>query len=227
MIINKPSILSFSRAGVLALFLSSCQQQSPPPQKNSEASNASIQEGPSLTPAQQTMVEMWDKHTASEFESKSLEATMATMTASPYVNHIPVMTGGRGREEVKHFYSTYFIPAQPNDVEIVPVSRTVGHDRIVDELIYKFTHTIDMPWLLPGIPPTGKRAELAIVVVVQFQDGKIAHEHIYWDQASLLVQLGLIDGTTLPAAGVEVARKLQDPNLPSNELIKRMGNINK
>lgn len=213
MLINKSSLLSFSTLGVLALFLSACTQQSPPPQENGDKST--------LTPAQQAMVEMWDKHTAAEFGSKSLEATMATMTAEPYVNHIPVMTGGKGLEAVKHFYSTYFIPAQPEDVEIVPVSRTVGHDRIVDELVYKFTHTIEMPWLLPGIPPTGKRAELAIVVVVQFQGDKIAHEHIYWDQASLLVQLGLIDGKNLPAAGVEVARKLLDPNLPSNDLIKR------
>ncbi len=126
---------------------------------------------------------------------------------------------------MKCHYGTYFIPAQPQDVEIVPVSRTVGHDRIVDELIYKFTHTIEMPWLLPGIPPTEKRAELAIVVVVQFQGEKIASEHIYWDQASLFVQIGLIDGKTLPAAGVEVARKLLDPSLPSNELIKRTGRI--
>jgi len=224
MIMNKPAILSFSALGVLALFLFSCTQQSPSHQKNSDESNMTKPKEPNLTPAQQAMVEMWDKHTASEFESKSLEATLATMTAEPYVNHIPVMTGGRGLEEVRHFYDTYFIPAQPQDVEIVPVSRTVGHDRIVDELIYKFTHTIDMPWLLPGIPPTGKRAELAIVVVVQFQSAKIAHEHIYWDQASLLVQLGLIDGKTLPVAGVEVARKLQDPSLPSNELIRRMAN---
>ena len=185
----------------------------------------STQEGVSLTPAQQAMVETWEKHMASEFEAKSLEATLETMTAEPYVNHAPVMTGGVGRKAVGDFYGTHFIPCQPDDVEIIPVSRTVGHDRIVDEIIFKFTHTIEMPWMLPGVPPTGKRVEMAIVVIIQFQDGKVAHEHIYWDQASVLVQVGLLDSDTLPVAGIEAARKLLDPSLPSNELIKRAGRV--
>jgi hypothetical protein len=85
---------------------------------------------------------------------------MATMTSDPFVNHVPVMTGGVGYDEVRHFYSTYFIPGQPTDSEVVPVTRTVGKDRIVDELIHKFTHTIEMPWILPGIRPRAGESKL-------------------------------------------------------------------
>lgn len=177
---------------------------------------------PHLTSKQQAMVETWERHMDAEFKQKSIEATMATMTSAPVVNHIPVMTGGVGSREVRHFYGTYFIPGHPPDTEVVPVARTVGEDRIVDEVIYKFTHTIPMPWMLPGVPPTGKRAEVAIVVVVQFENGKIAGERIYWDQASVLAQIGLLDAKKLPATGIEASRKVVDPvKEPSNRLIQR------
>ena len=169
------------------------------------------------------MVEVWERHTAAEFEEKSINVTMATMTSDPFVNHVPVMTGGVGSNEVLHFYSTYFIPANPPDTEVVSVARTVGDDRVVDELILKFTHTVEMPWILPGVPPTGKRVEVAVIVVVQFKDGKIAGERIYWDQASVLAQVGLIDTEKLPATGIEASRKVVDPaQEPSNRLIKRV-----
>jgi len=168
------------------------------------------------------MVEMWGRHTASEFGAKSIDATMATMSSDPFVNHVPVMTGGVGYSEVRHFYSTYFLPGHPADTEVVPVARTVGKDRIVDELIHKFTHTVDMPWILPGVLPTGRRVEIAVIVVVQFKGGKIAGERIYWDQASVLAQIGLIDAQKLPATGIEASRKVVDPaREPSNILIKR------
>ncbi len=176
-----------------------------------------------LTPEQQAMVEVWERHIAAEFENKSIDATMATMTLTPFVNHVPVMTGGVGPSEVRDFYNTYFIPGHPPDTEVVPVARTVGEDRIVDELIHKFTHTIEMPWILPGVPPTGKRVEVAVIVVVQFKDGKIAGERIYWDQASVLAQVGLIDVVKLPVTGIEASRKVVDPaQEPSNKLIKRV-----
>jgi carboxymethylenebutenolidase len=133
------------------------------------------------------------------------------------------MTGGVGSREVRDFYGTYFISGQPSDTEVVPVVRTVGKDRIIDELIHKFTHTIEMPWILPGVPPTGKRVEVAVIVVVQFEDGKIAGERIYWDQASVLAQVGLIDAEKLPATGIEASRKVADPaREPSNGLIRRV-----
>jgi len=176
-----------------------------------------------LNAEQRAMVEIWEKHMAAEFKTKSVDETMATMTPDPIVNHVPVMTGGVGYNEVRHFYSTYFIPCQPPDTDIVPVSRTVGKDRIVDELIHKFTHTIEMPWMLPGIKPTGRRVDAAVVVIVQFKDRKIVGEHIYWDQASVLSQIGLIDAAKMPATGIEASRKVIDAaHEPSNGLIKRV-----
>ena len=143
------------------------------------------------------------------------------MVPDAYVNHVPVMTGGVGREALRDFYSRLFIPQMPPDTEIVPVSRTIGTDRLVDEMIFRFTHTVAMDWMLPGVAPTGRRVEVPLVVVIHFRDGKLAHEHIYWDQASVLVQLGLLDASRLPIAVVETARKVADPRLPSNELIRR------
>ena len=175
-----------------------------------------------LTPAQHDMVRTWEQHLASEFQTKDLEATMATMTVEPYVNHVPVMTGGVGQKAVRHFYGTYFIPCHPPDTETIPVSRTIGHERIVDQLIHQFTHTIEMPWILPGISPTGKHVQIAVVVVLGFQDGKIASEHIYWDQASVLAQVGLIDSGMLPVVGADGADKVIHPSQrPSNALIDR------
>jgi carboxymethylenebutenolidase len=109
---------------------------------------------------------------------------------------------------------------------MTPVSRTIGEDQLVDEMVFKFTHTIRMDWILPGVAPTGKRVEVPLVAIVRFRDGKLAHEHIYWDQASVLVQIGLIDPANLPVAGMESARKVLDPTLPANALMKR-GESNK
>ena len=185
------------------------------------------QEGLNLNPTQQSMVALWEQHIAAEFQKHDVEATLPTMTLDPHVIHMPVMTGGAGLEGVREFYSKYFIPGLPSDSEIVLVSRTIGLNRIVDELVYRFTHTIEMPWMLPGVPPTGKRVEVPVVAIVEFQDGKIAREHIYWDQASVLVQLDVIKNDNLPVAGVETTRKLLDPSLPSNELIKRADRLQK
>jgi carboxymethylenebutenolidase len=181
-----------------------------------------MQDPKQLTPRQQAMADLWDAHTRAEFTEHSVEHTMATMSNAPFVNHVAVITGGRNRDEVQRFYGTYFVPCQPPDTEITFLARTVGENRLVDELIHRFTHTIEMPWLLPGVPPTGKRVELAVIVVVEFtDDGKIAGERIYWDQASALVQVGLLDAKKVPAWGAEVAHKLLDPARPSNELIER------
>jgi carboxymethylenebutenolidase len=148
---------------------------------------------------------------------------METMAPDPFVNHVPVMTGGIGSNDVRQFYSTYFLPGHPADTEIVPIMRTVGNDRIVDELIHKFTHTIEMPWILPGIKPTGKRVEVAVVVIILFKDGKISGERIYWDQACVLAQVGLIDAKKLPVTGAEASRKVINPSSePSNNLIERV-----
>ena len=174
-----------------------------------------------LSPEQQTMEKLWEEHLASEFKSKNAEAAINTMLERPSVNHVPVMTGGVGRKQLTHFYDRYFIPQMPPDTQITPVSRTIGRDRLVDEFVIKFTHSLQMDWLLPGVPPTNEQVEVAIVTVIQFQDGKMASERIYYDQASILVQVGLLDPEKLPVAGVEIARKVLDDNLLSNGLMKR------
>ena len=163
---------------------------------------------PPLTPAQQRLNDLWEKHLREEFVTRDTEATLDTMVPDAYVNHVPVMTGGLGHQALRAFYSKLFIPQMPPDTETVPVSRTIGPDRIVDEMIFRFTHTLGMEWMLPGVAPTGKRVEVPLVVIVHFRDGKLAHEHIYWDQASVLKQIGLLSDTTLPIHGAETAKKV-------------------
>ncbi len=174
-----------------------------------------------LTPAQQAMVELWEQHLRDEFELHDVDKTMETMVKDPFNTHVPVMTGGIGRDGVRAFYRQWFLPQNPPDTHMTLVSRTVGTNQLVDELIHTFTHTTQMDWMLLGIAPTGKRVEVPVVVVVGFRDGKIAFERIYWDQACVLVQLGLLDEETLPVVGIESAHKVLNPSLPSNTLIER------
>jgi len=176
-----------------------------------------------LTPAQQALSDLWDEHVRDEFAMKDASAALDTMTPDAYVNHVPVLTGGVGKDELREFYSQHFIPNIPADTEIVPISRTIGSDSLVDEMIIRFTHSIEIDWMLPGIAPTGKRVEIATVAIIQFRDGKLFNEHIYWDQASVLVQLGLLDPAKLPVMGVETARKVADFTLPSNPIMERAG----
>ena len=164
---------------------------------------------------------LWETHLRYEFESREVDATMATMVDEPYVNHIPTMTGGVGHDQLKRFYKYHFIDGNPPDIELAPLSRTIGEDQIVDELLLSFTHTREIDWMLPGVEPTGRRVEIPLVAVVRFADGKVAHEHIYWDQASVLVQVGLLEATGLPVAGVETAQKVLDGTRPSNALMSR------
>lgn len=164
---------------------------------------------------------LWDRHTELEFATRSAEETMKTMVAEPYVNHIPTMTGGVGYANLLRFYANHFIPKTPADTKLVPISRTIGADRVVDEMLFCFTHDIEIDWMLPGIPPTGKYVEIPLVAIVRFRGDKLYNEHIYWDQASVLVQIGLLDPSTLPVAGIETAKKLVDESLPSNTLMAR------
>jgi carboxymethylenebutenolidase len=167
----------------------------------------------------ENLARLWEEHVRHEFATKSTDETLVTMVEDAYVNHVPVMTGGSGKPELRQFYSRHFIPRMPPDLEMTPVSRTIGNDQLVEEMVLKFTHSIEIDWMLPGLAPTGRPVEVALVVVVRFRDGKLAHEHIYWDQASVLAQLGLIDPARLPVAGVDSARKVLDPRLPANTLI--------
>ena len=145
---------------------------------------------------------LWDRHTELEFGVRSAEQTMATMVAEPYVNHIPTMTGGVGYRRSLRFYTHHFIPKTPKDTKLIPISRTVGADRVVDEMLFCFTHDIEIDWMLPGVPPTGKYVEIPLVAIVRFRGDKLYNEHIYWDQASVLVQIGssIRRGCPLPAS---------------------------
>jgi carboxymethylenebutenolidase len=173
------------------------------------------------TQAGADLTRLWEEHIRHEFVTGSTEDTLDTMVEDAYVDHVPVLTGGSGKTALREFYSAHFIPRMPPDMEMVPVSRTIGSDQLVDEMVIKFTHTVEMDWMLPGVPPTDRRVEVALVVIVRFRDGKLAHEHIYWDQASVLAQIGLLDPEKLPVAGVESALKVLDPALPANMLIRR------
>ena len=174
-----------------------------------------------LTPAEQNLNDVWNEHLRAEFSLHSADEAIVTMSKNPRINQVPVMIGGDGREEVYEFYTKYFLNQIPPDAEMVPVSRTIGQGRLVNEMIFRFTHSISMDWMLPGISPTGKRVEIAMVVVVQFDGDKMAHEHLYWDQASVLVQLGLLQPGGLPAVGAEGARSVLDRSIPLNALIHR------
>lgn len=162
---------------------------------------------------------LWEAHLDFEFTTRDAGRTMATMVPSPYVNHIPTMTGGVGYADLHRFYSEYFIPCNPADMKQISVSRTVGVNQIVDEVIMSFTHDRAIEWLLPGVAPTGKFVKFGLIGVVKFRGNKICHEHIYWDQASVLAQVGLIDPSGLPVLGAEAAEKILDNGLASNRLI--------
>ncbi|OKL55459.1 hypothetical protein UA08_09280 [Talaromyces atroroseus] len=185
---------------------------------------------------------IWDEHTYYEFDTRSVADTMSTMVQEPYVNHIPTLTGGIGRERLSYFYANHFVFQNPKDTEIELISRTIGIDRVIDEFIYKFTHDMQIDWLLPGIPPTGRKAELPFTAVVNIRGDRLYHEHIAWDQTTALIQLGLMpeylpwpypmpDGSRVPegkraeyrvpGAGRETAQKMRDRNgPPSNRMFE-------
>jgi carboxymethylenebutenolidase len=160
-----------------------------------------------LTPGHQAMLQIWQQHTYAEFVLKDAAAALATMTEDPYVLCIPSGAGGIGRAAVHDFYATRFLPFVPPDFELTPLSQTFGDDRIVEEFVVRFTHSLDMDWMLPGVPATNRKVEFALVGIIRFHDGKVANEHLYWDQATVLAQLGILDNP-VAAAGVGSAAQL-------------------
>lgn len=145
----------------------------------------------------------------------NLDETLATMSPDPHLVNVPTMVGGQGADSVRTFYAKRLIGQFfPPDVVFETISRTYSPERLIDELIISFTHTTKMDWMLPGVEPTGKRVEVVFVVIVGFEDNKVSYEHILWDQANVLVQLGLIDPTGLPVTGAGAAAKLRNPSLP-------------
>ena len=134
---------------------------------------------------------LWADHLAGEFTNKDVEATLSTMIESASVNHVPVNTGGKGKDELRAFYRDVFIPSWPDDLVMTPLNRVVGESQLVDELHLSFSHSRRMDWFLPGVAPTNRKVEIDMVVVVIFQGDKLAEERIYWDQATVLRQVGL------------------------------------
>jgi carboxymethylenebutenolidase len=137
---------------------------------------------------------LWAEHLRGEFETRDVEATLATMVEDASVNHVPVNTGGRGKAELRTFYRDVFIPSWPDDLEMTLLNRVVGDGQLVEELRLRFTHSRQMDWFLPGVPPTNRKVDVPFVVVVQFRGDKLACERIYWDQATVLRQVGLLPG---------------------------------
>jgi carboxymethylenebutenolidase len=149
-------------------------------------------ESPQATQSPQRLEHLWAEHLKGEFETKDVEATLATMVEAAYVNHMPVNTGGRGKDALRAFYRDDFIPSWPDDLEMKPLNRVVGEGQLVDELHLTFTHKKAMPWLLPNVPATHRKIAMDVVVVVQFRGDKLACERIYWDHAAVLRQVGLL-----------------------------------
>ena len=162
---------------------------------------------------------LWEMHCYYEFGTRDVDAVMPTMVAEPYVNHVPTMTGGVGHDQLKRFYKYHFVDSNPADTRLIPVSRTIGSDRVVDEFVFCATHDREIDWLLPGLKPTGKYFEVPMLAVIRFRGDKLYNEHIYWDQASVLVQIGVLDPTGLPVAGIQTAKKMIDETLPTNTLM--------
>jgi carboxymethylenebutenolidase len=157
---------------------------------------------------------LWQRHCQLEFDEHNVEETMKTMVDEPYVNHVPTLTGGTGYDALRRFYARHFVSVLPADTKLIPISRTIGTNRLVDEMVFCFTHDRAVDFLVPGVPATGKYVEVPMVAIVTFDGDKIASEHIYWDQATVLVQLGLLEAKGLPVSGAEQARKLMDRATP-------------
>ncbi|KAF7354940.1 hypothetical protein MSAN_01408900 [Mycena sanguinolenta] len=171
---------------------------------------------------------IWEEHTYFEFEVRSVAKTMGTMVAEPYVNHVPTLAGGIGRKQLSAFYRDHFVFSNPKDTSLQTISRTVGSDRVVDEFIFNATHDKQIDWLLPGVPPTGKKLAVPMLGVINIRGDRLYHEHIWWDQGTALMQAGIIpthvplDGKILrlPIAGVESATLLIDERaVPPNEML--------
>lgn len=171
--------------------------------------------------AEQALIDVWEAHTAAEFEHKDADAAIATMTEHPMLVHVPVGTGATGREPLRRFYKEIFIPQMPPDAETELLTRSVAQNRVIDEFILRLTHSVRMDWFAPGVAPTGRRVVVPTVGIIAFEDGRISSEHIYWDQATVLLQLGVLE-QGLPALAADQADRLLRPEAPANELIRKL-----
>ena len=156
------------------------------------------------------LLEVWRQHNYSEWVMKDAAAALTTMSANPHVLMVPIAVGGQGREGVYNYYHNYFLAQLPADIRPVPISQVIQNDILAEEAVFHFTHDQVMDWMIPGVPATGRRVEVGVVAIVRFENGLIASEHLYWDHASVLAQLGVLDPRRVPVKGAESARTLLD-----------------
>lgn len=162
-----------------------------------------------LTANQEAMLATWKRHTHAEFVLKDANAALATMSPQPYVFLVPTGMGAWGRPNVHAFYADGFLPNIPPDFEMLSLSQTLGESRLIEEFVTRFTHSVEMGWMLPELRPTGRRVEAAFVGVIQFDGGKIASERLYWDQTTVLSQLGIRNHSIMSAGVASAARLLR------------------
>jgi len=160
--------------------------------------------------------DVWAAHCRAEFEQRDVDATLQTMTDEPRLLNVPTGRGGRGLDEVRRFYADEFIGPMPPDAQIESLGLAVGARRLVEEVVLTFTHDREMPWILPGLAPTGRRVRIPQIAVVGFRDGRVAFEHIWWDQASVLAQVGQLGATTVPTLGADEADALVELGDPGD-----------
>ena len=134
---------------------------------------------------------LWDDHTDALLARRDLAASLTTVAPVPSVLHIPAMTGAVGREALQRFYAEDFLPHLPGDLRLAKISRTVDRFRLVDEMTVSFTHDRELPWLLPGVSPVFRRAEVLAIAVVAFERRRIRSVRVLWDHATLTAQLGI------------------------------------
>jgi carboxymethylenebutenolidase len=142
----------------------------------------------------------WEAHKEALLVRRDLAAALAPLAAEPSVVHIPAMTGAAGRPAVERFYADQFLPHMPGDLVLSKISRTVDRWRLVEETTVSFTHDRVLPWLLPGVEPTFRRAEVLAIAVVGFERGRIRSQRVLWDHATLVGQLGISHPVTGRAA---------------------------
>jgi carboxymethylenebutenolidase len=138
----------------------------------------------------QDNIKLWEQHITGEFATKDVDLSLSTMVEDASVMHMPTRSGGKGKAELRPYYRDMFIPSIPSEWEQTVTNRVLTEDTIVEEAKVRLVHSKQMDWFLPGIPPTGKTIEMELVIVIQFRDGKMAAERIYWDQAAVLRQIG-------------------------------------
>jgi carboxymethylenebutenolidase len=151
---------------------------------------------PSIAQFMRDLEQVWDAHQQALIQRRDLQAALAPLAAEPTVTHIPAMTGGTGHQAVERFYADQLLPHLPADLTLRRISRTVDRWRLVDETTVSFTHDREMPWLLPGVEPTFRPAEVLAIAVVGFDRTRIRSQRVLWDHATLAVQLNI----TAPAA---------------------------